>query len=99
MVTWLGNHLLPCAFKTLFGFDCPVCGFQRAFLLMLEGRFSDSFKEYPPLIPCLLFILIIAIYVINKRFVKPLIIKTSCISILAIIAINYFIKISFLAFS
>ena len=39
--------LLPCAYKQLFGFSCPLCGFQRAMLLLLEGRLSDSLYQFP----------------------------------------------------
>src|SRR5579863_1603769 len=99
MIVWLQNHLLPCAFKTLFGIDCPICGFQRALLLLLQGNFTDSFKMYPPLIPCLLFLLVISVYCINKQAVKPLLLKASFYSVLAVIFINYFIKMSLLLFS
>ena len=75
MITWLQNHLLPCAFKTLFGIDCPICGFQRAFFLLLQGRFTNSFQMYPPLIPCLLFLLVIGIYLVKKEAVKPLLLR------------------------
>lgn len=99
MITWLQNHLLPCAFKTLFGIDCPICGFQRSFLLLLQGRFADSFKMYPPLIPCLLFLLVIGIYCINKQAVKPFLLRICCFSVLGVIFINYFVKITMLIFS
>ncbi|HTA26927.1 MAG TPA: DUF2752 domain-containing protein [Bacteroidia bacterium] len=99
MITWLNHHLLPCAFKTLFGIDCPICGFQRAFLLLLQGKFTDSFKVYPPLIPCLLFLAIVLAYVINKKAIKPTFIKISSYSVLAIIFVNYFFKLSLLLFS
>jgi hypothetical protein len=99
MITWLQDHLLPCAFKSLSGIDCPICGFQRAFLLLLQGRVTDSFKIYPPLIPCLLFLLIIVIYFIKKQAIRPFLVRISCFSVLGIIFINYFVKISFLVFS
>ncbi len=98
MTAWLENHLLPCAFKSLFGIDCPICGFQRSFLLLFQGRFLDSFKMYPPLIPCLLFLLITGIYCINKNLVKPRVLKLSSVSILSIIFLSYFVKMSLLIF-
>jgi hypothetical protein len=99
MFTWLENHQLPCAFKTLLGIDCPVCGFQRAFWLLLQGRLSDSFKMYPPLIPCLVFLVLIGIYCVKKNSLQPIVLKVSSLSILGIIFLNYFIKMSLLIFS
>jgi len=99
MFFWLQNHLLPCALKSLFGIDCPICGFQRSFLLLLQGHFTDSFKMYPPLIPCLLFLLIVGIYCVKKQAIKPILLKSSGYIVLGIIFINYFVKMSILVFS
>ncbi len=99
MFHWLNNHLLPCTFKLLFGIDCPFCGFQRAFLLLLQGQFTDSFKMYPPLIPCLLFLGIVAVYIFNKKVVKPKFFTLSSCLVLSIIFISYFVKLSFHIFS
>ena len=99
MFHWLNSHLLPCTFKLLFGFDCPFCGFQRALLLLMQGQFTNSFKMYPPLIPCLLFLIIIGVYIIRKKAVKPMLLKASSYTVISIIFISYFIKISFILFS
>jgi len=84
--------LLPCLYKALFEFDCPICGFQRSFLLFLNGNFIESFKMYPPLLPSLLLILIFVLHVINKKFVdvKFLFIYSSIV--LSFIFINYIFK-------
>ncbi|WP_294601014.1 DUF2752 domain-containing protein [uncultured Rikenella sp.] len=42
---------MPCAYRQLFGFDCPFCGAQRAVLLLLQGRFRESFLLFPALLP------------------------------------------------
>lgn len=42
---------MPCAYRQLFGFDCPFCGAQRATLLLLQGRFWESFQLFPALLP------------------------------------------------
>ena len=42
---------LPCPFKFLTGVDCPGCGLQRAFVLLLQGELIASIKMYPALIP------------------------------------------------
>ncbi len=49
ITNWLDNHQLPCYFKSNFGIECPGCGTQRAFGLLLKGQFSQSFHSYPPL--------------------------------------------------
>ncbi|MEH6304070.1 DUF2752 domain-containing protein [Olivibacter sp. CPCC 100613] len=54
LTDWLQHHLLPCPFKWLTGVDCPGCGFQRAFLLLLRGEWKASIAQYPPTIPLLL---------------------------------------------
>lgn len=88
--------MLPCALKTIFGIDCPICGFQRAFILLLQGRFVDSFKMYPPLLPCLLFMVIIAIYCIRRQAIKPRLLWLSSYILLGIIFGSYFIKMALL---
>ncbi|MGN0227353.1 MAG: DUF2752 domain-containing protein [Paludibacteraceae bacterium] len=40
--------LLPCAYKQLFGFSCPLCGFQRSMLLLCKGQVWDSICMFPP---------------------------------------------------
>jgi hypothetical protein len=54
--SWLDDHLLPCAYKQLFGIDCPFCGSQRALIELLKGNFVESIKLYPALIPILILI-------------------------------------------
>ena len=39
--------LLPCAYKQLFGFSCPLCGFQRSMLLLLDGQVWASIIRFP----------------------------------------------------
>jgi hypothetical protein len=89
---WLQYHMLPCASKMLFGIDCPICGFQRAFILLLQGKFTESFSMYPPLLPCLLFMVILAIYVIRRQAIKPHLLRISSYALLCIIFGSYFIK-------
>lgn len=47
----------PCVFKELFGYDCPGCGLQTAFILLLRGHVWESIATYPPL-PFLLFLFV-----------------------------------------
>lgn len=42
---------MPCAYREFFGMDCPFCGGQRSVLLLLQGRFRESFLLFPALVP------------------------------------------------
>lgn len=43
--------LLPCAYKSLFGISCPMCGFLRSLLLLARGEVWQSMLMFPPLFP------------------------------------------------
>jgi len=57
---------MPCPFKYLTGLDCPGCGFQRAFIALVQGDIHKSFSIYPPAIPLLIFF----IYGIVDHYLK-----------------------------
>lgn len=59
--------MFPCISKTLFGIECLGCGFQRAFLLILEGNFEAAFKMYPAIYSCLIFILFIGLHFADSK--------------------------------
>jgi hypothetical protein len=59
--------MFPCISKTLFGIECLGCGFQRAFLLVLEGNFEGAFKMYPAIYSCLIFILFIGLHFADSK--------------------------------
>ena len=94
MITWLQKHILPCAYKYFFGIDCPICGAQRALLLLLQGNFLESFKTYPPLIFLLILIFFAAIYLIFPSLVKAKFLKQYAVIVLMIIGVNYTYKIA-----
>ena len=88
----LENYMLPCLSKSLFGFECMGCGFQRAFFLVFKGHFVDAFWMYPAIYP----ILVLAGILMISRFYKFKFYQKS-INILSIISIgviitNYLIK-------
>ena len=81
--------MLPCAYKELFGIDCPTCGAQRSLLLLVEGNLKDSFLIYPPLIP----VLVLA-GLWTLKFLRPGVIdigfaKKATWMVVAIVMINY----------
>jgi hypothetical protein len=62
----LENYMIPCVSKSLFGYDCMGCGFQRALLLIWEGSFLDAFYMYAAIYP----LIILFCYLIVTRFYK-----------------------------
>jgi len=58
--------MIPCLFKTLFGFECLGCGFQRALFLLFQGEFLAAFKMYPAVFTTLLFFGFVALYFLDK---------------------------------
>lgn len=64
--------MLSCPFKSNFGLDCPGCGLQRSFHLLINGEIMASIEMYPPLIPLLFTFVFLGIHLIKKsdRFRK-----------------------------
>jgi hypothetical protein len=81
--------MLPCAYKELFGIECPTCGAQRSFSLLMEGNFSDSFFMYPPLLPILLLGVLWIMKLAKPTFINFDLIKKYSWAVLAIVMINY----------
>lgn len=96
MLSWFQSHMLPCAYKAIFGIDCPVCGFQRSLLLLLKGDFKSSFLMYPPLLPFLALIILL-----GARFLRPTVVAKKHIYrystfLLSVVAVNYAVKLAVL---
>ncbi|HEY2726410.1 MAG TPA: DUF2752 domain-containing protein [Parafilimonas sp.] len=86
--------MLPCAYKYFFGIDCPICGSQRALILLMQGNFAESFKMYPPLIFLLALIFFAMSYLIFPSLVKAKFLKQYAVFVLIIVAVNYAYKIA-----
>jgi hypothetical protein len=85
-------YLIPCIFKSLFGYECPGCGIQRSFILLIKGQLHASIEIYPALIPLILLML----YSIFTRYYpkyknKYLLIILSIVSFI-LISFNYYFK-------
>ena len=67
--------MLPCMNKSLFGIDCPGCGIQRAFLLLIKGEFTEAFLMFPAIYTTILFFMLIGLHVFDRsrNYVKPII--------------------------
>ena len=69
--------MLPCISKQLFGISCPLCGFQRSLLCLLQGNIFDCIKFFPPFF-FLLFTVVVSFVCylrkksLNFRFLKVL---------------------------
>jgi hypothetical protein len=57
--------LLNCLFKEYFGYDCPGCGIQRAFLYLIKGDLEKSLILFPPL---LLYIALLILLIFSVVF-------------------------------
>jgi len=81
-----------CSWKTDYGIECLTCGFQRSFVLLLEGNIFESLKMFPALIPFLLTIIVLVLHLIYKLKNGAKII-TILFSITAILIVaNYLLK-------
>ncbi|WP_324504942.1 DUF2752 domain-containing protein [Flavobacterium sp.] len=77
----LEKYMLPCLSKTLFGMECLGCGFQRGFLLLLQGDFSGAFNMYPAIFTSLLFLGILGLnFIDSNRNYKKLIMGSAILN-------------------
>ncbi|CAM4060091.1 DUF2752 domain-containing protein [Flavobacterium sinopsychrotolerans] len=87
----LEKYMLPCLSKMLFGVECLGCGFQRGFLLLLQGDFGGAFKMYPAIFTTLLFLGILGLNFIDKnRDYKKIIIGSAILNGVFMIVGYYF---------
>lgn len=86
--------LFPCAYKQLFGVDCPVCGFQRSFLLLLRGNVRESFFMYPALVPALALVVFFVVHLISKKTVGKSFLLNYGAVVLALIMVSYIAKLA-----
>ena len=85
--------MLPCAYKLIFGIDCPLCGFQRALLLLGKGYFLESLKTFTPLIPILILILAFFTKFLYFKIYLDSYLKKYSLFVLTVILINFAVKI------
>lgn len=61
------EYMIPCLSKQMFGLDCPGCGTQRAFVMLMEGKFYDAWHFYPPIYTLILFFMALAVHFIDFK--------------------------------
>jgi len=81
--------VFPCAYKNLFGIDCPACGTQRSLALLVRGDLAESFHMYPPLIPVLLIITGWLFYLVYPGRIKTGVLKKLTGGVLFMVMVNY----------
>ena len=92
VINWLENHSQPCFYKEFFGFECPGCGMQRAFVELLKGNLYESILLYPPLLPILFLITFFISHLIFKIKQGAIILKYMFNVTVLVILINYLYK-------
>ncbi|MES2811550.1 MAG: DUF2752 domain-containing protein [Bacteroidota bacterium] len=86
------DYLLPCLSKQLFGIDCLGCGIQRAFLLLLEGKFEAAFYMYPAIYSLLPLLVVFCFHVLDKSRNYKLLLMPLLFLNLFIIIVSYIWK-------
>ena len=89
---WLEAHQLPCMFKAVTHFDCPGCGMQRSFILLIKGDVVSSFLMYPALLPIMLLFAFLILHITTKIKNGAAILKFAYIFCAGIIMVSYIYK-------
>jgi hypothetical protein len=66
LVSFLEKHLLACPSKTLLHMECPGCGMQRSFILLLKGDLPASLQMHPATIPMMGLIVFAMLHMVFK---------------------------------
>lgn len=85
--------MLPCLNKTLFGFECMGCGFQRSLLLIFQGNFIDAFQMYPAIYSLIALFIYIGLNIFFKFKNSNKVIGAIAVLTVATIITSYTIKI------
>lgn len=93
IIHWLEQHQLPCLFKQVTHLDCPGCGMQRSFILLLSGDIAGSFKMYPALVPIILLFSFLILHLVRNFKKGTAILKYSYIFCAGIIMVSYIYRI------
>ena len=92
VIQWLENHSIPCFYKKYFGIECPGCGVQRSFILLLKGDAVGSFMMYPALLPTVGVTLLLCVHLFFKFKKGGSYIMCGYVFVSAIIMISYILK-------
>jgi hypothetical protein len=92
VTSWLESHMGQCSFKQMTGVDCPGCGSQRAFILLLKGRIWESMCMYPALIPIIIMLAALVLHLVFKFRHGAGFLKYNFITVVSLITVSYLLK-------
>lgn len=92
IINWLEAHQLPCMFKAVTHIDCPGCGIQRSFILLMKGDIAGSFLLYPALVPIILLFLFLGIQLVARFSKGAAVLKYGYLFCAGIILVSYIYK-------
>lgn len=92
LITWLENNMLPCPYKSNFGFDCLGCGMQRSIVALFKGNLVESFYFYPALLPMISMFLFLIVHLIFKFKNGGTWLKYQFIFVVAVVVLNFIAK-------
>ncbi len=95
ITSWLETHQLPCMFKAVTHFNCPGCGMQRSFVLLMKGDITGSFFMFPALIPIILMFTFLFLHLMFKIKNGATILKYTYILSVVIVMVSYIYKLVF----
>ncbi len=61
------DYMLQCMNKKLFGLECFGCGTQRAFLLLLDGKFGEAFRLFPAVYTLILLLGFVVLSLMDRK--------------------------------
>lgn len=96
IIDWLEKNQLPCLFKKLTQFDCPGCGMQRSFLLLLRGDLAGSLAIYPALLPVLLLFLLLVLHLVFRIRNGATMLRYAYFFCAGVILLSYIYRIAFI---
>lgn len=86
------DYLLPCLSKQLLGIDCLGCGIQRAFVLLLQGKFEDAFYMYPAIYTLIPLLFLFGLHLTDKSRNYKFLLNLLLFLNLSIVIVSYVCK-------
>lgn len=86
------DYMLPCLNKSVLGVECFGCGSQRAFLMVLDGKFAEAFQLFPAIYPMVLLLGFAIVSIIDKKRNYATILIAMGILTTATMVISYFYR-------